>query len=541
MSGMPGAGLLALLRRRSDASDVTLAAAANSGGPAVLTSTASSKFEARSSAVQALEHAVASGRKSEVTRSAAQGRRIPAGPSYVYDIDVHVPHEAQPQLPVNPVTLISTEYALQHHRLNAVSPAYLCYGLKQGHIRLLSRHSAVRALLKGHTKPLTDLQFAGSAVQSGSSDASTPASGGNLLASGGQDGQLFVWQLWLDEEAGAIRETQKLQANFVTEAGSAGNVFLSWHTPSQRVLAVGVGSKVLLVSVPSEGMEQLNFELDGDSTPDAAVLPDWTGEPVSCLSFSPDGQLLAAGGAEGTVRVWQLQSSAATSAGGSPALVACGSTFVPAGPPGTAVGAVRWLPTSHGWVLLTGNANNSTLRLWHAPAHAPCAAWTPLQRLAFDGKDGQKEFFIHVDVVPSQQLVVLADTARKGVYTLHYSGEGAALRFDYIARFGVAVPILSFTAAWSPTPAAGDGGGEQQDAPHVELHCVQTTAIQQYSLDPQLCYDGTAAGESEETEEEPALDDGVVRRSSLLEREGKDVSQLSIRAQPSTADRKSVV
>ena len=51
-------------------------------------------------------------------------------------------------------------------------------------------------------------------------------------------------------------------------AGVSGDVLLSWHAPSRRVLAVGVGGKVLLVSVPADGgMEQLEFDLDDNSTP----------------------------------------------------------------------------------------------------------------------------------------------------------------------------------------------------------------------------------------------------------------------------------
>ena len=42
-----------------------------------------------------------------------------------------------------------------------MTAAYICYGLKQGHVRVLARASTVRALLKGHTKPLTDLQAGG--------------------------------------------------------------------------------------------------------------------------------------------------------------------------------------------------------------------------------------------------------------------------------------------------------------------------------------------------------------------------------------------
>lgn len=135
--------------------------------------------------------------------------------------------------------------------------------------------------------------------------------------------------------------------------------------------------------------------------------------------------------------------------------------------------------------------------------------------------------------------MVLADTARKAVYTLHYSGvflecawegsrplkelcqaascwhsvcaqfglpapstrpahlplgagTGDQLAFDYVARFGVAVPILSFTALWNPGAAESEAGGGE--SPAVELHCVQTTAIQQYSLDPALCSEGSSAG-----------------------------------------------
>lgn len=108
MAAVPGAGLLALLRKRSEGSvdggGVGLASVASGGAagmsPAGSGSHSASKFEARSSAVHALEHAVAAGMVAHEARPMAQGRRISAGPSFTYDVDVHVPHEAQPQLPV---------------------------------------------------------------------------------------------------------------------------------------------------------------------------------------------------------------------------------------------------------------------------------------------------------------------------------------------------------------------------------------------------------------------------------------------------------
>ena len=304
------------------------------------------------------------------------------------------------------------------------------------------------------------------------------------------------------------------------------------------------------------------------------MLPDWSGEAVTCLSFSPDGSLLAAGGAQGTVRVWKLEEGG----GAGLTLVPQHSVEVDGAGARGAAGAVRWLPTPGGWVLLTGNRNNAALQLWHAPGGGDGRDWQLLQSLQFEGKDGQAEFFNHVDVVPAQQLVVLADTARKAVYTLHWAGvgwrarqgagagrsgvqwqagpggaavaaprlrprsppplpaslcpcvsfaslhtgAGPDLAFDYVARFGVAVPILSFTALWSPE--AGDAG----EAPVVELNCVQTTAIQQYSLDPALCCEaGPDSADSGELAGVPA------RRSSLLERHGKDWQP--IQASPSSA------
>lgn len=139
---------------------------------------------------------------------------------------------------------------------------------------------------------------------------------------------------------------------------------------------------------------------------DATVLPEWEGEAVTCLSFSPDGQLLAAGGAAGSVRVWQLQQAVETAPSTSPVLVAAHSSTVPAATNGAAVGAVRWLPTPGGWVLLTGNRNNASLQLWHAAGDAAAAPleWAPLQTLRFEGKDGQAEFYNQLDVVPAQQV-----------------------------------------------------------------------------------------------------------------------------------------
>lgn len=192
---------------------------------------------------------------------------------------------------------------------------------------------------------------------------------------------------------------------------------------------------------------------------DVAVLPDWSGEAVTCLAFSPDGSLLAAGGAQGSVRVWQLEP---TGGEAGPRLRAATSALLPtSGGSGAAgVGAVRWLPGAgaDGWVLLAGNRNNSSLGLWHAPAAAP-GSWTKVQSFSFDGKDGASEFFNNVGVVAQARLVVAADAARKAVYTLHYSGEPSSSTTVVALGapgFGCTGRCARLHVASAPTPAADD-------------------------------------------------------------------------------------
>lgn len=63
-----------------------------------------------------------------------------------------------PAAQVLPITVYNSDFTLELRRQIAVSDRFICYALKQGHIRVLSTQSAHRALIKAHTPPLTDLQ-----------------------------------------------------------------------------------------------------------------------------------------------------------------------------------------------------------------------------------------------------------------------------------------------------------------------------------------------------------------------------------------------
>lgn len=47
---------------------------------------------------------------------------------------------------------------LQMRRLIAVNDNYICYALRQGHVRMLSTQFNIKDLLKAHAAPVTDIQ-----------------------------------------------------------------------------------------------------------------------------------------------------------------------------------------------------------------------------------------------------------------------------------------------------------------------------------------------------------------------------------------------
>ena len=133
---------------------------------------------------------------------------------------------------------------------------------------------------------------------------------------------------------------------------------------------------------------------------------------------------------------------------------------------------VLWLSST---VLVTGNENNSIIKLWHVTQIAVC-----LQTVTFTDtrESSDPSFFNHMDVEAATGLVILANSCQLAVYTLHFTGADDAVRFDYLANFSVSQPIMSFAVHCNPSerPAA------------LHLYCTQPMAIQNYTLNPALCH-----------------------------------------------------
>jgi enhancer of mRNA-decapping protein 4 len=148
---------------------------------------------------------------------------------------------------------------------------------------------------------------------------------------------------------------------------------------------------------------------------------------------------------------------------------------------GQEVGSVSWVSVggSSAW-LLTGDAVNRELCLFQGSASSGFFA---RQTLRLESLEGIQAFFNHLVWHEATRTVVLANARRKAVYTVHLSTcQDGSLRFDYLARFSVSYPILSLTAS---DVLAGEEDGDASGA--IQLFCVQTDAIQRYSLHPSTC------------------------------------------------------
>jgi enhancer of mRNA-decapping protein 4 len=456
---IPGAGLLAALRRKASAPPEADAAA----------------FGARGSAVAALEHAVAAGAGAPSPGLAAPaGRALDPAADAVLALDAAGPGEAQPELSASPVTRVATEAAEAHGRQVAASSEFIAYGLRAGHVRVLHRFSEGRALLKGHAAPVADLRFVGDGV----------------LAAGGADGTVLAWRLRaLDGEA-AVHAELILSARFAPGC-AAERVRLSAAdadgaaAPSELFAALGAAAVAL--PLPPPGAPPVALELDPLApAPPARAVAFPAADRASAVAASPDGALVAVGSRNGRLYV----RPAAGGAGGEP------GAGRQAAAEATPITDLAWLEAGPGgYALAVASADGAELVVYTAPAAAaPFSRGRALSlRLS---APGARPPFLHAAPVRPRALLLLADSRGGGVYALRWAGRAAGGGFDYLARFRLAAPALSFAPLWDPD--AGEAG-------EVELSCVQAEAVQQYKLDPEACAPGVPGEAPAPAEAAPAL------------------------------------
>ncbi|XP_076887957.1 enhancer of mRNA-decapping protein 4-like [Bidens hawaiensis] len=400
-----------------------------------------------------------------------KGRHL-GGDRVVYDIDVRLPGEMQPQLEVTPITKYGSDPGLVVGRQIAVNKSYICYGLKLGAIRVLNINTALRSLLKGLAQRVTDMVFFAEDV--------------HLLAGASIDGRVYVWKITEgtdEEDKPQITGKIVIAIQIVGEEESV-HPRVCWHCHKQEVLVVGIGKRVLRIDTTKVGRGEVYSAEEPLKCP--------VDKLINGVQFvgSHDGEVtdlsmcqwmitrLVSASVDGTIKIWEDRKS-------TPIAVLRPHD-------GSPVNSVTFLTApdrpDH-VILITGGPLNREVKIWASDSEegwllpSDADSWHCLQTLELTSSSDSRfedAFFNQVVALPQAGLLLLANAKKNSIYVVHleYRPNPESTRMDYIAEFTVTMPILSFTGTGDVSPH-----GEQI----VQVYCVQTQAIQQYALDMSQC------------------------------------------------------
>ncbi|XAR53895.1 hypothetical protein NMG60_11022618 [Bertholletia excelsa] len=400
-----------------------------------------------------------------------RGRHL-VGNRVVYDIDVRLEGESQPQLEVTPITKYISDPALVLGRQIAVNKTYICYGLKVGSIRVLNINTALRSLLRGHTQRVSDMAFF--------------ADDAHLLASASVDGRVFIWKI--DEgpdNEGKPQITGKVViALEITGGSKAVQPCVCWHCHKQEILVVAVGNHILKINTMKVGkgeqfLSEKPLKCPVDKLIDGVQFVGKHDGEVTALSMCQwMTTRLASASTDGTVKIWTDHTAMPLA--------------VLRPHDGHPVNSVILLTSPHRpdhIILITAGPLNREVKIlsstseegWLLPSDSEL--WECTQTLDFRSSAESRvenAFFNQVVALPQAGLLLLANAKKNAIYAVHveYGPNPASTRMDYIAEFTVAMPILSLTGTSDSLP---DGEIVMQ------VYCVQTQAIQQYALNLSQC------------------------------------------------------
>ncbi|MCO5547298.1 hypothetical protein L7F22_000745 [Adiantum nelumboides] len=400
-----------------------------------------------------------------VNNKLARGRHL-KGEHVVYDVDTRLPGDVPPQLEVTPITMYMSQTVLLNGRQIAVNKNYICYGLRPNrHIRILNISTASRSLLRGHSERVTDMAFFAEDV--------------HLLASASSDGRVFVRKIVEGpDEDNTLQITDQilLAIHFIGEWDSV-HPRVCWLCHTQDVLVVGMSKYVFIVDIPTVRQFALPDGFDVEEPVHCPVhnlmegvrcIHEHDGD-ITDLATSQWG-LSASASNDGMVQLWKDRNAFSLTPHQGQQVGAVALLSAPLCPDhvlllsaGPLCREIKlWVPaTRDGWFPQSGQFN-----------------WKCIQTLELTSSAGGKledSFFNQVVVVPRANLILLANAKKSALYVVHvnFGTSPAATRLDYLTEFSMMWPILSFTAT-SENVLDNEG--------FVQVYCVQTQAIQQYSL-----------------------------------------------------------
>ncbi|KAL1204880.1 Enhancer of mRNA-decapping protein 4 [Cardamine amara subsp. amara] len=398
-----------------------------------------------------------------------KGRRL-AGEHAVYDVDERLHGGIPPQLEVTPITKYGSDPQLVVGRQIAVNKVYICYGLKGGNIRVLNINTALRALFKGHSQRVTDMAFFAEDV--------------HLLASVSLDGKVYVWSI---SEGSEGDDQPQITGKIVLALQILGeedtkHPRVCWHCHKQEILVVSIGKHVLRIDTTKVGRGEvfsaeaplqcpLDKLIDG-----VQIVGKHDGEVTDLSMCQWMTTRLVSSSVDGTIKIWQDQKA-------QPLVVLRPHN----GHPVNSATFVTSPERPDHIILITGGPLNREMKIWVSSGEegwllpADAESWRCIQTLDLKSSSeprAEEAFFNQVIALSEAGLLLLANAKRNALYAVHldYGSSPVDSRMDYLSEFTVTMPILSFI-----------GTNDPPEEPIVKVYCVQTQAIQQYTLDLCLC------------------------------------------------------
>uniref|UniRef100_A0A5B7AN20 Putative enhancer of mRNA-decapping protein 4-like n=1 Tax=Davidia involucrata TaxID=16924 RepID=A0A5B7AN20_DAVIN len=412
-----------------------------------------------------------------------KGRHL-LGNHAVYDIDVRLPGEVQPQLEVTPITKYVSDPGLVVGRQIAVNRTYICYGLKLGNIRVLNINTALRSLLRGHTQRVSDMAFFAEDV--------------HLLASASIDRRIFIWKIneGPDEEEKPQITGKIVIAIQIVGEGESVHPRVCWHCHKQEILVVAIGNRILKIDTMKVGKgEDFSAEEPLKCPIDKLIggvqfVGKHDGEVTELSMCQWMTTRLASASMDGTVKIWEDRKVIPF------AVLRPHHKEIPLAVlrphDDHPVNSVTFLTSPHRpdhIILITAGPLNREVKLWTSASEegwllpGDAESWQCTQTLDLRSSTiprVEDAFFNQVVALPQSGILLLANAKKNAIYAVHmeYGPNPSATRMDYIAEFTVTMPILSLTGTSDSLP----------DGEHVvQVYCVQTQAIQQYALDLSQC------------------------------------------------------
>ena len=221
------------------------------------------------------------------------------GSRWVYDypkVGLQTSANDSAHLEVHPVAKYKTEVSYTVGSLLAANSKFICYALKNDKgIRVIDRRNpSVRALLKGHTAPVSDIRLFCNQNQSE-----------EYLALASKDGSIFVWKL---VGSGDNIECENIFKMYHPLAGGNGAIFrkIAWHPTDRNVLAAVEGRYLLCMNIDKVNTDGIETG-DENSLKNAGItVIEGHIAPIGDLKWSSDGAQIVTASDDGKVKLWDL-------------------------------------------------------------------------------------------------------------------------------------------------------------------------------------------------------------------------------------------